>query len=190
MRTCYVYQSASNPQLHGFTESPNGESLPAEDGPWTLVQQIGQDEKWTPRISRSIVSAGIFENGFYLWEEGSHSAEFHPVIESDRVEGTHVYDLRGNRIGTIKRLLIEKVSGRVLYVDVTFGGFLGIGVHHHTVPWEKLSYDKERGGYRTDITEAQVRDAPAFYGDDELWPDRKRQNELRDYWNEPHRVPY
>jgi hypothetical protein len=28
------------------------------------------------------------------------------------------------------------VSGRVLYVDVTFGGFLGIGVHHRTIPWE------------------------------------------------------
>jgi hypothetical protein len=190
MRTCYVYQSAGNPQLHGFTESRTGESLPAEDGPWTLVQQIGPDEKWTPGISRSIVSAGIFENGFYLWEEGHQSAEFHPVIESDRVEGTHVYDLRGNRIGTIRRLLIEKVSGRVLYVDVTFGGFLGIGVHHHTIPWEKLSYDRERGGYRTDITEAQVRDAPAFYGDDEVWPDRKRQRELRDYWNDPHRVPF
>ncbi len=55
---------------------------------------------------------------------------------------------------------------------------------------KKLSYDKERGGYRTDITEAQVRDAPAFYGDDEVWPDRKRQNELRDYWNDPHRIPF
>ena len=113
-----------------------------------------------------------------------------PLIESDRVEGTAVYDPKGNNIGSIKRLMIEKVSGRVAYAVLSFGGFLGIGVHHHTVPWEKLSYDRERGGYRTDITEAQVRDAPAFYGDDEVWPDRKRQNELRDYWNDPHKVPF
>jgi hypothetical protein len=78
-----------------------------------------------------------------------------------------VFDLQGHRIGTIKRLLIKKVSGRVVYVDVTFEGFLGVGVHHHTIPWEKLTYDKQLEGYHTDITEEQVRGAPAFSRDDE-----------------------
>ena len=41
---------------------------------------------------------------------------------------------------------------------------LGLGVHHHTIPWDKLTYDKELEGYRTDVTEAQVQGAPAFYG--------------------------
>jgi hypothetical protein len=191
MKAYYLFQSERTSTLRGFTDSSSGERLPADDGPWTLVQQIGPEEERTLGVSRAIVSAGILENGFYLWGESDQPASsFHPVIESDRVEGTYVYDPKGSRIGTIKRLLIEKVSGRVLYVDVTFGGFLGIGVHHHTVPWGKLSYDRELGGYRTDITEAQVRDAPAFYGDDDVWPDRKRQNELRDYWNDPHRVPF
>jgi hypothetical protein len=98
------------------------------------------------------------------------------------VEGTGVYDATGKRIGTIQQLLIEKVSGRVLYVDMTFGGFLGLGAHHHTIPWEKLTYDTGLGGYRTDITEEQVRAAPAFYGDDEIWPDAKQEREARDYW--------
>jgi hypothetical protein len=38
-----------------------------------------------------------------------------PLIESDRVEGTMVYDPRGNKIGSIKRLMIEKISGLVAY---------------------------------------------------------------------------
>jgi hypothetical protein len=38
-----------------------------------------------------------------------------PLIESDRVEGTTVYDPSGNNIGSIKRLMIEKISGRVAY---------------------------------------------------------------------------
>src|SRR5215212_7822146 len=33
-------------------------------------------------------------------------------IESDRVEGTAVYDARGHRVGVVKRLIIEKVSGQ------------------------------------------------------------------------------
>jgi hypothetical protein len=35
-----------------------------------------------------------------------------PIIESDRVEGTTVYDREGNDIGSIKRLMIEKLSGQ------------------------------------------------------------------------------
>jgi PRC-barrel domain len=46
-----------------------------------------------------------------------------PLIENDRVEGTTVYDPRGNNIGNIKRLMIEKVSGRVAYAVMSFGGF-------------------------------------------------------------------
>ena len=108
-----------------------------------------------------------------------------PLIESDRVEGTAVYDPDGKQIGTIKRLLIEKVSGRVVYADMVFGGFLGLGEHHHTIPWAKLSYDTSLGGYRTDITEAQARGAPAFAGDDQIWPDRTREQETHDYWRTP-----
>jgi hypothetical protein len=50
-----------------------------------------------------------------------------PLIESDRVEGTTVYDPAGNNIGSIKRLMIEKLSGRVAYSVMSFGGFLGMG---------------------------------------------------------------
>lgn len=189
MRTYYMFQSASAPDLHGFTEEPRGESLPVEEGPWTLVHQIGPDGEWTFDVSRAVVAAGILENGYFLWGPVNRAAPFHPVIESDRVEGTAVYDSGANQIGTIKRLLIEKVSGRVLYVDVIFGGFLGIGAHHRTIPWDKLSYDRELEGYRTDITEAQVQAAPEFYGDDQVWPDRRREQELRDYWHDFPRGP-
>jgi hypothetical protein len=168
MRTYYVFQSQSAPALRGFTETPATGVLPAEDGPWSLVQQIGPDDDWTLDISRAVVAAGIIENGFYLWGPINRPTEFHPVIESDRVEGTAVFDPQGTQIGTIKRLLIEKVSGRVLSVDVTFGGFLGIGVHHQTVPWDKLSYDKELEGYRTDITEAQLREASNPRGEERI----------------------
>jgi hypothetical protein len=56
-----------------------------------------------------------------------------PLIESDRVEGTTVYDPRGNDIGNIKRLMIDKISGRVAYAVMTFGGFLGIGADEHAI---------------------------------------------------------
>src|SRR5829696_3465527 len=35
-----------------------------------------------------------------------------PLIESDRVEGTAVYDRNDNHIGSIERLMIEKKTGK------------------------------------------------------------------------------
>jgi hypothetical protein len=189
MRTYYVFQSGKSPDLRGFADNASGGHLPPEYGPWALVQEITPDQGWSLGISRAVVAGAILENGFYLWGTHEQRPSPKPIIESDRVEGTAVYDREGGQIGTIKRLLIEKVSGKVLYVDVTFGGFLGIGVHHHTIPWEKLSYDRELGGYRTEITEEQVRRAPSFYGDDQVWPDTKAEQEIRRYWNDPPRIP-
>lgn len=183
MRTYCLFQAANSPDLRGFTDEPDGTNLPPELGPWTLVQEINPDERWTPAISRAVVAAGIIENGHYLWGPIERPAVAHLMIESDRVEGTAVYDSKHEQIGTIKRLMIEKVSGRVLFVDVTFGGFLGIGSQHVTIPWEKLAYDKELEGYRTDITEGQVRGAAAQYGDGGTPPDQKRLQSMREYWD-------
>jgi sporulation protein YlmC with PRC-barrel domain len=109
------------------------------------------------------------------------------LIESDRVEGTYVYDPNGNSIGTIKRLMIEKISGKVAYAVMSFGGFLGMGADEHTIPWDKLNYDTSLGGYRTDITEEQLRGAPTFYRDHDYdWSDRGRERELHDYWRSPY----
>ncbi len=66
---------------------------------------------------------------------------------------------------------------------MSFGGFLGMGQEEHTIPWNKLTYDTNLGGYRTDITEEQLRGAPAFSRDrDYAWTDRAREQELHDYY--------
>ena len=110
-----------------------------------------------------------------------------PLIESDRVEGTSVYDTKGDSIGSIKRLMIEKLSGKVAYAVMSFGGFLGMGEDEHTIPWSKLDYDTSLGGYRTDISEEQLRGAPSLSRDrDYDWSDRDRERELHDYWKTPY----
>ena len=115
---------------------------------------------------------------------GSDEMTGKPLIESDRVEGTTVYGPTGNNVGSIKRLMIEKLSGRVAYAVMSFGGFLGMGEEEHAVPWNKLTYDTGLGGYRTDITEEQLRKAPGFSRDRNYeWTDRNQERELHDYWS-------
>jgi hypothetical protein len=58
-----------------------------------------------------------------------------------------------------------------------------MGTEEHAIPWGKLTYDTNQGGYRTDITEVQLRGAPAFSRDREYdWSDRRREQELHDYY--------
>jgi hypothetical protein len=105
-----------------------------------------------------------------------------PLIESDRVEGTTVYDPGGNNIGSIKRLMIEKISGRVAYAVMSFGGFLGMGTEEHAVPWSKLTYDTNLGGIVPTLPSSSC-GGPAFSRDRYYdWSDRDRERELHDYY--------
>jgi hypothetical protein len=75
----------------------------------------------------------------------------------------------------------------VAYAVMSFGGFLGMGEQEHTVPWHALHYDTSLGGYRTNITEEQLRGAPAYSRDrDYDWSDRNREKELHDYYRAPY----
>lgn len=53
------------------------------------------------------------------------------LIASDKVEGTPVYRSSGEQIGRIERLMIDKLSGKVAYAVMSFGGFLGMGEDHY-----------------------------------------------------------
>jgi hypothetical protein len=56
------------------------------------------------------------------------------LIGSDKVEGTPVYGRDDNKIGTVQRVMIDKVSGKVTYAVVSFGGFLGMGEDYFPMP--------------------------------------------------------
>ena len=94
----------------------------------------------------------------------------HQLISSEDVEGTDVYDLKGKKIGEIDHLMIDKLSGRVTYAVMSFGGFIGLGHSHYPIPWGALKYDTKLNGYVTGITEKHLKDAPAF--SDDSWGDR------------------
>lgn len=84
------------------------------------------------------------------------------VISSDKVNGTDVYNPAGDKLGSIDTLMIDKISGKVRYAVMEFGGFLGIGTDRYPLPWESLKYDLERGGYVVSLTRDQLESAPRY----------------------------
>jgi len=119
--------------------------------------------------------------------ETSDTSGTSSLVDSKRVEGTDVYDPNGKHIGTIKRLVLDKVSGRVVYTVANFGGFLGMGGDEYTIPWSRLSYDTSLGGFVTTVTEEQLRGSPDFGRNNEMDRyDRDSERELNDYYESPY----
>jgi PRC-barrel domain len=117
---------------------------------------------------------------------GSQSQRSHTLIASDRVEGTPVRRPNGEKIGTIQRLMIDKLSGSVAYAVLSFGGFLGMGQKHAPIPWARLNYDPTLGAYHLELSDEELSGAPSIAADAEFgWGDRSREVEIHNYYRVP-----
>ena len=102
------------------------------------------------------------------------------MVSSADVNGTEVYSHAGEHLGEINHLMIDKQSGHIAYAVMSFGGFLGIGAGEHPLPWKKLSYDTNLGGFVTDVTGEQLTGAPER--SDGWFDDRDYQRRSYDYY--------
>jgi PRC-barrel domain len=101
------------------------------------------------------------------------------LIGSDKVEGTAVYGADHEKIGSIERVMIDKISGKVAYAVLSFGGFLGMGEDYYPVPWATLKYDTKIGGYVLGLTRGELEQAPK-YSESQGW-NWSRENDQRVY---------
>ena len=90
----------------------------------------------------------------------------YPTISSSKVEGTKVYNLTGDKLGSIDDLVIDKRSGQVRYAALEFGGFLGVGTDRYPLPWNMLKYDTDKDGYVVNIDKTQLDSAPRYTEDE------------------------
>jgi sporulation protein YlmC with PRC-barrel domain len=105
------------------------------------------------------------------------------LIASRDVTGTAVYDAGGEKLGSVDDVMIDKLSGRIAYAILSFGGFLGIGGRQYPLPWSKLHYDVTLGGYVVDLAKEQIENAPS-YGSDEAvaWNDPAWGQRVHDHY--------
>jgi sporulation protein YlmC with PRC-barrel domain len=109
----------------------------------------------------------------------------HPTIAASRVEGTHVYNLAGEKLGTIDDLVIDKRNGHVRYAALEFGGFLGLGTDRFPLPWSMLTYDTEKDGYVVNLDMNQVKAGPRYAPDAERDYSEAYGRGVYDYYGAP-----
>ena len=109
------------------------------------------------------------------------TTENNELISADKVEGTAVYGANRDKMGDIKSVMIGKRSGKVEYAVLSIGGFLGVGTKFHPVPWSKLTYNTELGGYHLNMTQDQLKDAPAMDSGQDYSGGYPRESETKVY---------
>ena len=115
-------------------------------------------------------------------QDSLKAKETYSLIAADKVEGTTVYDAKGEKIGSIHQIMIDKTSGRVTYAVMSFGGFLGIGDKYHPLPWNMLTYDERLGGYIVNLDRERLENAPTYAEDELAWSDPKFGTTVTDYY--------
>src|SRR5689334_19164510 len=101
----------------------------------------------------------------------SSARVMHPLIASDRIEGTSVCRFDGAQLGTIERLMVNKISGQVAYAVVKCAERSGLRKIRFPIRWDVLHYDRRRGAYLVDVTDDEIRRMPAGDGGFD-WGDR------------------
>lgn len=90
------------------------------------------------------------------------------VLSASTLNGDDVYDPRGEKLGSIKELMLDIDNGKVCYAVLSFGGFLSLGEKLFAVPWSALKVDTENKRFIMDTTEERMKNAPGF--DSDHWP--------------------
>lgn len=91
------------------------------------------------------------------------------VLSAGTLAGDRVRNAAGEHLGKVEEIMIDLASGRVAYVVVSFGGFLGIGDKLFAVPWRALRVDEGEHQFILDVDRKTLENAPGFNKDN--WPD-------------------
>lgn len=91
------------------------------------------------------------------------------VLSAGTLAGDRVRNTAGDDLGKVDEIMIDLASGRVAYVVLSFGGFLGIGDKLFAVPWDSLRVDEGEHQFILDVDRHTLENAPGF--DKDNWPD-------------------
>jgi sporulation protein YlmC with PRC-barrel domain len=90
------------------------------------------------------------------------------VMAATTLDSNKVLTADGETAGKVKDIMLDVRSGRIAYVVISSGGFLGIGDRLFAVPWSALTLDTDRACFVLNVDAQRVKDAPGF--DQDHWP--------------------
>jgi sporulation protein YlmC with PRC-barrel domain len=91
------------------------------------------------------------------------------IVKSDEVIGRSVKNADRTNLGKIEEIVLDKITGQVHYVVLSFGGIMGMGDKYFAIPWKAISFSPEDKCFILNVSKDTLKDAPGF--DKDHWPD-------------------
>jgi sporulation protein YlmC with PRC-barrel domain len=97
-------------------------------------------------------------------------SDFHLEEPWEDIRGFDVYDVDGDKIGTVEDFYVDRDAHVTRFLDIKAGGFLGIGKKHFLIPVEEVTRNvSEKGRVTVNHERDEVLDSPDF--DSDVVPD-------------------
>lgn len=102
---------------------------------------------------------------------GGAKTEMASAMRSSKLSGMNVKNPQGEDLGTVNDIVIDIKDGRVSYVAVSVGGFLGVGDKLLAIPFHELTFrhGQDDMHFVLNATKEKLEAAPGFASDS--WPD-------------------
>ncbi len=101
-------------------------------------------------------------------------------LTASSIIGDKVHDEKDAAMGKIEDIMLDITTGKIDYVIVEFGGFLGIGIKYFAIPFNMLEVDPAKKIFVFKGQKELLEKAPGF--DLSHWPDTNFHKE-EDYWH-------
>ncbi len=113
------------------------------------------------------------------------------VVDVDSLEDWPVTNAQGEDLGEVEDVLVDPLTGRIAYLVVEHGGFLGMGEDVFAIPWGLARYASDKEEILLNIPQAKLENAPRFDRSDRS-PLRERSwaiavhsyYDVRPYWED------
>ncbi|HAR32753.1 MAG TPA: photosystem reaction center subunit H [Desulfobacter sp.] len=105
-------------------------------------------------------------------ETSEKSVAMYGVVSASKIIGETVVNRQSENVGKIDELVIDAKKNRIMYVVLSFGGFMGMGNKLFAMPWEAFEFSVTENKLILNVDKEKLKAAPGFEKGDE-WPDFK-----------------
>jgi sporulation protein YlmC with PRC-barrel domain len=103
-------------------------------------------------------------------------------LTASSIIGDKVQNRKREHLGEIKDIMIDIITGKIEYLVIEFGGFLGIGIKYFAIPFGLFRVDPVNQVFIFNLDRETLEKAPGF--DMDHWPETNIHFEQAySYWS-------
>ena len=121
------------------------------------------------------------ENATGQNQQGANANRPVHVLTATSIIGDSVENKQGEKIGKIKDIMLNTQDGRIQYLIIEFGGFMGFGEKLFAIPFAALKLNAKNVDFVLNMEKEFLENAPGF--DVNHWPETNSHYfDVNSYW--------